>query len=118
MFVSGSNSPRRLTLPAPTASRADQVQPATPGASSRREDRRASGRPDRRAAKRDAELAPPPAVSRATSAVGVQVQADFPHPRRGLRADASERTRYARAYDSAQQTLSGQPAPRLQERSA
>ena len=118
MFVSGSNSPRRLALPAPARSRADQVQPATPGAPSRREDRRASGRPDRRAAKRDAELAPHPAISRATSAVGVQVQADFPHPRRGLRADASERTRYARAYHSAQQTLSGQPGPRSQERSA
>lgn len=50
--------------------------------------------------------------------MGVQVQADFPHPRRGLRADASERTRYARAYDSAQQSLSSQAAPRSQERLA
>ena len=50
--------------------------------------------------------------------MGVQVQADFPHPRRGLRADASERTRYASAYDSAQQGLMRQPAARGEERSA
>ncbi|WP_375550026.1 hypothetical protein ABWI01_06600 [Oceanicaulis alexandrii] len=117
MFVSGSNSPRRLALPAPAASRADQVQPVTPGAPSRREDRRTKGRPDRRTS-RDADPAPHPAISRATSAMGVQVQADFPHPRRGLRADASERTRYARAYDSAQQGLMRQPAARGEERSA
>lgn len=117
MFVSGSNTPRRLALPSPSGTRADRVEPATPAAPVRREDRRAKGRPDRRIA-REAEPAAQPVISRATSAMGVQVQADFPHPRRGLRADASERARYARAYDHAQQSLTRPPEPRAQERSA
>ncbi|WP_440958012.1 hypothetical protein ACFELO_12070 [Oceanicaulis sp. LC35] len=115
MFVSGSNSPRRLALPAPASSRTVQAQPAH-RSEDRRDERRASAQTDRRGRRRTDQTAEP-AIDRATSASGVQVQADFPNPRRGLRADASERARYARAYDSAQ-ALS-QPAPgRSWERSA
>ncbi len=115
MFVSGPNAPRRLALPVPAQSRSVQVQP-THSPQDRREERRGAPGTERRGRRRTDRPAEP-AVDRATSASGVQLQADFPNPRRGLRADASERARYARAYDNAQ-SLS-QPGPaRSWERSA
>lgn len=115
MFISGSLPPRRLALPAPAPSRAQKTQAVHP-AQDRAEDRRTPVQKDRPGRRRsDAPVEPP--VARATSQSGVQLQAAFPHPRRGLRADASERARYARAYDSAQALT--RPAPqRTQERSA
>lgn len=115
MFISGSLPPRRLALPAPASSRTAKTQPAHP-AQERLEDRRSPAQNDR-AGRRRSDAPCEPAVARATSQSGVQLQAAFPHPRRGLRADASERARYARAYDSAQALC--RPAPqRTQERSA
>jgi len=115
MFVSGPLPPRRLALPAPAQSRTVKAQPAT-GVDERPEDRRAPAQAASRGRRRTDQTVEP-TIDRATSASGVQVQADFPNPRRGLRADASERARYARAYDRAQ-SLS-QPGPaRSWERSA
>ncbi|HBU61523.1 MAG: hypothetical protein CMH91_02585 [Oceanicaulis sp.] len=115
MFVYGSHSARRPALPAPTSSRSVQVHP-TERTHERQEDRRGPATSERRGRRRtDAPVEP--AVARITSATGVQLQADFPHPRRGLRADASERARYARAYDNAQ-SLSAPAPKRGQERSA
>ena len=113
MFVSGPLPPRRLALPAP--SRAGKAQPAH-DVDERRDDRRPANQGERRGRRRT-DHPVEPAVERATSASGVQVQAEFPHPRRGLRADASERTRYARAYDSAQSLIQSRPA-RSWEKSA
>lgn len=115
MFISGPTPPHRLALPAPGHARAAQAQPAQ-GASDRRDERRAPVQGERRGRRRTDKPAEP-AVDRATSASGVQVQSDFPNPRRGLRADASERARYARAYDSAQSLCQPGPA-RSWERSA
>ena len=113
MFVSGPFPPRRLALPAP--SRTGKAQPAH-DVDERGEDRGAA-LPAKRRGRRRADQPVEPTVDRITSATGVQVQAEFPHPRRGLRADASERTRYARAYDTARSLIQPGPA-RSWERSA
>ena len=115
MFVSGPNAPRRPALPVPTR-RSARVQPASEAAS-------ASDAPDRAPQpvtpprqETGATPAQPAAIAAQCSSAGISIQDAFPHPRRGLRADASERQRYRRAYDAAQTAAPG-PRPQL-ERSA
>ena len=99
MFVSGPLPPRRLALLAPAQRRTVKAQPCH-GVDDRQQDPRPPHRSDRRGRRRTDQTAEA-AIEQATSASGVQLQAEFPNPRRGLRADASERARYARAYDTA-----------------
>lgn len=115
MFVSGPNAPRRPALPVPTP-RSARVQPASKAASASDAPARAP-RPATPPRPEPGAPAPQPAaIAAQCSSAGISIQDAFPHPRRGLRADASERQRYRRAYDAAQTTAPG-PRPRL-ERSA
>ena len=102
MFVSGPNAPRRTALPVPTQARSARVHPVQDTEAHTSDSRRRETPAQRRS---DPAL-PRQSVSQVSSASGVRLQAANPHPRRGLRADASERQRYARAYARAQSVVS------------
>jgi len=106
MFVSGS-SPRRPALPVPARPRTLRVAPAsnTPAAGEGADHPAFASADSRPRAEVDAGTP----VAEAASAAGVTLQVNHPHPRRGLRADASERRRYARAYAQAQAPTPHQP---------
>lgn len=105
----------RLTVPTPGQARVEASTDApAPGGDERRRALVPVG-PRRDGGRSSADPASSQAgVREACVRAGLALQIDAPAPRRGLRADAVERNRYRRAYETAGRAFAAAPAPRLE----